>query len=179
MWKLKIPLKKKIVIGVIMSSGLFVITAAIIRAVLSLDTTPSAANINRWGVRETIIGIIAVNVPALRPLATRAFWTWGPYDPTAGSSHRSEPRSYGNTHQSRTATTWRGKPVEGDDIEMGRSEKSSGRESQEVIIPKGVNGADKSKGFVTVETTYDITRHDRNEVGSLDLRTRNYTSEIV
>ena len=29
---------------------------------------------NRWGVRETIAGIIAVNVPILRPLFLSAFW---------------------------------------------------------------------------------------------------------
>jgi hypothetical protein len=48
LWQLKMPLKKKITIGVVLSSGLFVIVAAIIRVVLSLDSAPSAANINGW-----------------------------------------------------------------------------------------------------------------------------------
>lgn len=62
LWRLKIPMRKKLIISAILSSGLFVITAAIIRVVYSLDAEPSASNINRWGVRETIIGIFAINV---------------------------------------------------------------------------------------------------------------------
>lgn len=48
LWQLKMPLKKKITIAIVLSSGLFVIVAAIIRVVLSLDAAPSAANINGW-----------------------------------------------------------------------------------------------------------------------------------
>jgi len=83
LWQLKMPLKKKITIGVVLSSGLFVIIAAIIRVVLSLDSAPSAANINGWGVRETFIGIFTINIPILRPVFSRAFWRPGPYDPSA------------------------------------------------------------------------------------------------
>ncbi|KAI5202358.1 hypothetical protein E4T39_04761 [Aureobasidium subglaciale] len=83
LWQLKMPLKKKITIGAVLSSGLFVIAAAIIRVVLSLDAAPSAANINGWGVRETFIGIFTINIPILRPVFSRAFWLSGPYDPNA------------------------------------------------------------------------------------------------
>ncbi|KAH8900345.1 hypothetical protein GQ53DRAFT_613908, partial [Thozetella sp. PMI_491] len=74
LWKLQVPLKKKLVIGILICSGLFVITAAIIRVVLTLGSNRSALNINRWGVRETIVGIVAVNIPILRPLFTSHFW---------------------------------------------------------------------------------------------------------
>lgn len=74
---LKVPLLKKLLIALLLSSGLFVITAAIIRAAVTLGSAPSSITINRWGVRETIIGILAINAPILRPLLTRNFWNGG------------------------------------------------------------------------------------------------------
>jgi len=67
LWKLKVPLKKKLTLAALLSSGIFVITAALVRIVMSLKAHPSALTINRWGVRETIAGIIAVNIPIVRP----------------------------------------------------------------------------------------------------------------
>ncbi|KAI0478651.1 hypothetical protein GGR56DRAFT_332227 [Xylariaceae sp. FL0804] len=78
LWTLQIPLRKKIVIAILLSSGLFVISAALIRVILTVSANPSALTINRWGVRETIVGIISVNIPILRPLFTRAFWSGRP-----------------------------------------------------------------------------------------------------
>ncbi|THW61178.1 hypothetical protein D6D20_05235 [Aureobasidium pullulans] len=98
LWQLKMPLKKKITIGVVLSSGLFVIVAAIIRVVLSLDAAPSAANINGWGVRETFIGIFTINVPILRPIFSRAFWLPGAYDPNASGRGSGYGRSGHNLH---------------------------------------------------------------------------------
>lgn len=56
MWGLQISLKKKIALMVLLSSGIFVISAAIIRIVMTLVAHPSALVINEWGVRETIAG---------------------------------------------------------------------------------------------------------------------------
>ncbi|PVH99720.1 hypothetical protein DM02DRAFT_528465, partial [Periconia macrospinosa] len=78
LWKLQVPLRRKIGIGLLICSGFFVIAAAIIRVVLTLGASPSGTNINRWGVREAIVGIISVNSPILRPLFTRDFWTDDP-----------------------------------------------------------------------------------------------------
>ncbi|GAB7357646.1 hypothetical protein MBLNU459_g0142t1 [Dothideomycetes sp. NU459] len=163
LWKLKVPLKKKIVIGLILSSGVFVIAAAIIRAVLSLDTVPSASNINRWGVRETIIGLITVNVPVLRPLFSRAFWKWGPYDPSASKHHNTS--SYGTQTRSKT---WKGTDshMHKGDLEMGVTTiktspvgSLSNNSSQENILGKD----NKNDGFVSVQTTYEITSHQRED----------------
>lgn len=64
-------------IGILLSSGIFVIAAALIRIVSTLSVNPSALTVNRWGVRETLVGIIAVNVPILRPLFSKNFWLNG------------------------------------------------------------------------------------------------------
>jgi hypothetical protein len=79
MWALQVPLKKKIALCLLLSSGIFVISAAIIRIVMTLVSHPSALTINRWGVRETIAGIVAVNAPILKPgkshLLVALHWT--------------------------------------------------------------------------------------------------------
>jgi hypothetical protein len=75
LWTLQVPIRRKIVISLLLCSGMFVIAAAIIRVALTLDSNPSATNINRWGVRETIVGIVTINAPILRPMFTRKFWS--------------------------------------------------------------------------------------------------------
>ncbi|KAH7058670.1 hypothetical protein B0J12DRAFT_369924 [Macrophomina phaseolina] len=89
LWRLNVTLSRKLAIAALLSSGIFVICAAVIRAVLTLGEAPSALNINRWGVRETIIGLLTVNVPILRPLFSRAFWHLGPYRPSTSNGHSS------------------------------------------------------------------------------------------
>ncbi|OLN86443.1 hypothetical protein CCHL11_06373 [Colletotrichum chlorophyti] len=79
LWHLRVSLTRKIGVGILLSSGLFVISTAIVRAVTTLGGAPSVININRWGFRETAVGLITVTVPVLSPLFTRAFWRRGPY----------------------------------------------------------------------------------------------------
>lgn len=86
LWRLNVSLSRKLAIAALLSSGVFVISAAVVRAVLTLGAAPSALNINRWGVRETIIGLLTVNVPILKPLFSVAFWRLGPYRPTASKN---------------------------------------------------------------------------------------------
>ncbi|KAK0640500.1 hypothetical protein DIS24_g9298 [Lasiodiplodia hormozganensis] len=84
LWRLKVATARKLAIAALLSSGIFVIGAAITRAALTLGEAPSALNINRWGVRETIVGIVTVQLPVLRPLFGRAFWRPGSYMGSAG-----------------------------------------------------------------------------------------------
>lgn len=46
--KLRVPLRKKFALCLLLSSGVFVITAAILRAVKTLDADVSALTVNRW-----------------------------------------------------------------------------------------------------------------------------------
>ena len=107
LWKLKVPLRKKIALALLLSSGVFVITAAIVRVTESLVPHTSAITLNRWGVRETLAGILAVNAPILRPrrcqtissyhkdadhcsVFTKGFWTGDIPSPDGVSrSHKS------------------------------------------------------------------------------------------
>ena len=74
LWSLRVPFHRKLIITLLLCSGLFVITAAIVRVALTVIANPSATNINRWGVRESFVGIITINAPILRPLFRKRFW---------------------------------------------------------------------------------------------------------
>lgn len=78
LWNLRVGRGRKLGLSLLLFPGIFVIAAALIRVIMSLQAKPSALNINRWGVRETLAGIIAVNIPILRPILLKAFWTRGP-----------------------------------------------------------------------------------------------------
>jgi hypothetical protein len=159
LWKLQVPLSKKLAIGAVLSSGLFVISAAIVRAALTLGATPSGLNVNRWGVRETFVGILTVNLPVLRPMFNHNFWTTGVYHPQSsghnGTSWNSRRggKSQGTFELHSTAKFDDSRQdVAGDHASVG---------SQENIIKKTSN--DLSRGIVMVRQTYDVESNHRDE----------------
>ena len=77
---LRLPARQRIGVALVVCSGLFVILAALIRLGLTLADDHSAENSNAWGVRETIVGVITINMPMLRFLFKRKFWRFGPYE---------------------------------------------------------------------------------------------------
>ncbi|KAK3678406.1 hypothetical protein LTR78_001703 [Recurvomyces mirabilis] len=99
LWKLQVPMKRKLALAAMFSSGMFVIIAAIVRITMTLKAHPSALTINRWGVRETIAGIIAVNVPILRPMFTKAFWK-GNHPPSHPTTRKGVSTSGGKSGSS-------------------------------------------------------------------------------
>ena len=119
LWTLRIPKRQKTVIALLLCSGLFVIAAAIIRVALTLDSNPSATNINRWGVRETIVGIITVNAPILRPMFSKNFWST--------SGWKSSSLSYGNSRNldGKSGAAPTGKGFELSSTTGGRTEHGS------------------------------------------------------
>ncbi|RSL67063.1 hypothetical protein CEP53_003191 [Fusarium sp. AF-6] len=133
----------KLVIGLLLSSGLFVIAAAIIRATLTLSAHPSALAVNEWGVRETLVGIITVNIPILRPMFKRSFWSL---------------QNNTNISSSFRTTTGAGKST---DItgpyeltpSIAEGSKPSDRGSQESIFKKD----SVTMAAVVVKTTYGVT----------------------
>ncbi|GME64489.1 Mg2+ transporter zinc transport protein [Neofusicoccum parvum] len=79
LWRLQVPKRQKLIIAAFLLTGVFVIAAAVIRVVVTLGSNPSTTTINTWGVRETIVALVCVNAPMLRPLFLRRFWstdTW-------------------------------------------------------------------------------------------------------
>lgn len=77
-WLLTSP-SRKLVLSIFLSSGIFVISASIIRTGITLTGNPSSFLVNSWGVRETFVGIVAVNLAIFAPILRRAFWSHGSY----------------------------------------------------------------------------------------------------
>ncbi|TVY36494.1 hypothetical protein LOCC1_G008207 [Lachnellula occidentalis] len=73
-WKVKIPLGRKIIIGALLFSGVFVITAALLRCILTLANTKEIGNSTIWGIRETFVSLIAISTPAIKPLFKKEHW---------------------------------------------------------------------------------------------------------
>ncbi|KAL1297480.1 hypothetical protein AAFC00_005003 [Neodothiora populina] len=171
LWKLKIPLRQKLIISLLLSSGVFVIVAAIIRVVYSLDAEPSASNINRWGVRETIIGLFAINIPILRPIFRRTFWTSGKYDPSSPPSAGSRPTN---------SKRYKSSGLSGCDVELGTTtvksitpRRANSTSSQENLVRMGKDNV------VYVQTTYDIQSHSRQDVDSVKVYDKDWDDRTV
>lgn len=82
LWHLRVSRRRKIAVSILLLSGVFIISSAIIRAVMTMRGAPSVININRWGFRELTVALLAVSAPILWPISTKAFWRKGPYNPT-------------------------------------------------------------------------------------------------
>ncbi|KAH8171196.1 hypothetical protein LIA77_09977 [Sarocladium implicatum] len=160
LWTLQVPLKKKLVVGLLLSSGIFVIAAAIIRVVLTTTGSPSAIKINSWGVRETIVGIFTVNIPILRPMFSRNFWDRNATSITTGGTGT---KSGKGTISGPYELTARGQ--DGTSDFKGQA-NSSAAGSQEYIFGK------TNPDGVMVHTSYKVTsdeesgHHDGEWVGT-------------
>ena len=177
LWTLQIPMRQNIVIVILLSSGIFVITAAIIRIAVTLGTAPSALTINRWGVRETIVGILAVNAPILRPLFSKTFWTRSGPSYLDKSSGNKTGRSTGTGTRGGTRTGPHGPYELAESVtskSRGRGRGNSFTGSEASIVMKAADsgtgsgtGALSHADGVIVHTVYQVTDAPRSS-GSPD-----------
>ncbi|KAF4631605.1 hypothetical protein G7Y89_g6523 [Cudoniella acicularis] len=135
LWRLKIPLKR---------------------------SNPSALNINRWGIRETIVGIVTINLPILKPLFNKPFWS--KYSFKSSSLSRGIPHNLDHRGPYEMSSRLRSKD-DNWDAEAGIAQhksasksdeglervKSLDSESQTYIL----QGSDLEKGVV-VSTTHQV-----------------------
>lgn len=71
LWVVQMPWSKKIVYGVWLTTGVFVIIASLLRCVLSIKDAAEVDVSTIWAIRETFVGIISVNAPILGPWLIR------------------------------------------------------------------------------------------------------------
>ncbi|KAK9800066.1 hypothetical protein SCARD494_01859 [Seiridium cardinale] len=76
---LRVSRRRKLGVSVLLSSGVFVMSTAIVRVVLTLTGDPTVITINLWGFRELGVGLIAVTAPIIYPMFTPEFWRPGRY----------------------------------------------------------------------------------------------------
>ncbi|PLB49888.1 hypothetical protein P170DRAFT_454607 [Aspergillus steynii IBT 23096] len=132
----------KLVIAMFLSSGIFVISASIIRTALTLGSKPSTLTVNRWGIRETVVGVATVNLPILRPIFTKRFWTSG----LQGSSGAQNYYEYHTRSENYNLTS--------------RSRKGQRNDSTTGINTTSQDGKDDTGG-VYVSTSYNVRVESR------------------
>ncbi|EGE81910.2 hypothetical protein BDDG_04853 [Blastomyces dermatitidis ATCC 18188] len=71
LWKVKLPLRRKLLFGAWLCSGVFIVIATLLRCIICLQDVASINLGTIWSIRETFVAIIAVNVPVLKPLFTK------------------------------------------------------------------------------------------------------------
>lgn len=107
LWQIRVSRMRRFGVSLLLCSGLFLISTAIIRAAFTISGTPSIITINRWGFRETTVGVIAVNAPVLAPLFKKAFYKKGPFrpgwQPENANQHRTVVSAAGWGRRSRRA----------------------------------------------------------------------------
>ncbi|KAG9232739.1 hypothetical protein BJ875DRAFT_68853 [Amylocarpus encephaloides] len=69
LWRAKIPLRRKILLGGMFGGGAFIMMAGILRCVLILrDPIGGAQQAGSWAVRETFVAVIIGNIPMIYPV---------------------------------------------------------------------------------------------------------------
>ncbi|KAK8069702.1 hypothetical protein PG994_006318 [Apiospora phragmitis] len=74
LWKVKLTSGCKVAVGLLLCSGVFIMIATILRCVMSLHDIQGIKISTIWTIRETFIGIIAVNAAAIKPLFSQSKW---------------------------------------------------------------------------------------------------------
>ncbi|KAK7942837.1 uncharacterized protein PG986_011950 [Apiospora aurea] len=74
LWKVKLTSGRKVAVGLLLCSGIFIMIATILRCVMSLHDIQGINVSTIWAIRETFIGIIAVNAAAIKPLFSQSKW---------------------------------------------------------------------------------------------------------
>ena len=172
LWKVRIPIGKKIVIGLLLCSGLFVITAAIIRAVLTMGNAEEINNADIWGIRETFVSVIAVSAPAIRPLFSPGRWVTKSSDASKGLAYNMASKTAGT--ELVTNKEWNDSSKKG--FNTTQAVRLPDDNSDEYIVhPKesgesysGPNSDGDGPGPLKIEVTQQYETGEANEIGDDD-----------
>lgn len=178
----KIPPFQKAILGLLFSSGIFIMIAAVLRAYYSVSNISNLETALGWASREALVSVIVVCAPGIKPLLGRFKWF---------QSFKSSNNGYGYSGNQRNTTTGKSGVLhsksgnftavgtQNDDnnehpYEMGILKKNKGgkrdddssTESKEHIIENGKNGhrnsppRDNNDGIM-VTTEYTLAHDDR------------------
>ena len=179
LWTVQIPLGRKLLFGLWLCSGIFIMVATLLRCILCLQDV-SQINVGTiWSIRETFVGVIAVNIPVLAPFFKRASNIVSSGRNTSGKNTRSQsnsnalPDSMRLSHVDRKGkkrTVHAITDVDNEseehivgvkDEERDVREESSSRSETEIrrgSEPMGNSGGYlEEEGGITVTTSYEIS----------------------
>lgn len=91
LFKLQVPLFRKLALGGIFSLGIFVVVCTILRCYYSLSSLENLPLALGWASRETFVATFAVCAPGIKPLFSKGRW----FRSTNGASGRETPSGVG------------------------------------------------------------------------------------
>ncbi|KAI0897410.1 hypothetical protein F4806DRAFT_399989 [Annulohypoxylon nitens] len=74
LWQVKIPIWRKIILGFLFGSGIFIIIATLLRTVYSLRSLLDLLVATQWATREYLVTAFVVSAPAIKPLFSKRLW---------------------------------------------------------------------------------------------------------
>ncbi|KAF2233333.1 hypothetical protein EV356DRAFT_524498 [Viridothelium virens] len=167
LFKVKVPVRHKLILGAMFGSGIFVMIATILRAYYSLRSISDLPIALGWANREEFVATIVVCLPGIKPLFNNTTWFQstrnGSRNRTPGGSQAYGKKFSGSGGESSTASNkddsdkhfelgsvgWRRHP-------KGTQRLSSGASDEQIIIQHGHESKmsdDPRDIFVTQEYT--------------------------
>ncbi|KAI9927001.1 hypothetical protein ASPWEDRAFT_46459 [Aspergillus wentii DTO 134E9] len=156
--KVRLTLRRKLLIGVLLCGGVFVMVATLLRCILSLQSIDSINTSTIWAIRETFVAIISVNAPCIKPLFSSSIWLGSSKDPSSKNRAASYSLSvFGKSKPSQLASTntYHGERGSGEFI---LQEPSHGHA---FMGGEGASMSDEEaarKGGIQVTTQYEVRR---------------------
>ncbi|KAF7554397.1 hypothetical protein G7046_g6838 [Stylonectria norvegica] len=95
LWKVRLSIQRKLIIGLLLCSGVFIMIATLLRCVLSLQDIEGINVSTIWAIRETFVGILAVNAAPIKPLFSASRWL---ISSKGSSSNNHKSSSYANKY---------------------------------------------------------------------------------
>lgn len=178
-WKVKIPLRRKLVIGLLLCSGIFVIIAALLRCILTLADASQIGNSTIWASRETVVSIIAISTPAIKPLFSQNRWIGGSHEKGSRSGPWRQFKKFGGKgavqeignsstivardtgHDLKAQGSWKGTERAESDIEL---KDVSRHGSEEYIVGKDQYGTEAVPLKINVMTVYALANDERSQM---------------
>lgn len=101
---LKVSLPRKIILGVMFSSGIFVMICAILRVYFSFQSIQNLSISLEWATRESFVASVIVSLPGIKPLFrhTRWFGSSGASKGIGKSPYPSSSRGLGGNTKTNT-----------------------------------------------------------------------------
>ncbi|KKK16274.1 hypothetical protein ARAM_003165 [Aspergillus rambellii] len=123
--KVRLELRRKLMIGVLLCGGVFVMTATLLRCILSLKSINSIDNSTIWAIRETFVAIIAVNAPCIKLLFSSSIWL---------RSSSKDPLSGQAPADARSSSYVLSAMAQSKRSQLGSMPTDPGRDSDEIIL---------------------------------------------
>ncbi|KDB21942.1 hypothetical protein H109_06082 [Trichophyton interdigitale MR816] len=73
--RVRIPLARQMIIGLLLCGGLFIMVATLLRCILSIQSIHGINISTIWAIRESFVAILAINAPCIKPIFSPRAWT--------------------------------------------------------------------------------------------------------